>query len=297
MVKFKNILCVIKGNAVKRFVIFILLLSVLPLAVSADSLINRESSPVQVFLEAEQGTLLVAYHTIQIGKDNDPFNYRTQGGQEILFPFARYQAGLTISDRHLVSLLYQPLTIVTKVPFRDSVTMDDVPFDGSDNPMELTYGFPFYRLTYGYNLLRGDQAQLYVGAVLQLRNASIIFSEIGGEQIAVSQNLGPVPALFAQGRYVFPSGLTLMGEATGIFASSAFINGADFTFEGSLLDASLRAGYLLESGMEMFFNLRFLGGSAKGESEYDNAAWSKSKEQFTANYLGTVSASIGVTLR
>ena len=82
-----------------------------------------------------------------------------------------------------------------------------------------------------------------------------------------------------------------------MYASSAFINGADFEFEGSILDASLRAGYRLKYGMDIFMNLRFLGGSAAGVSEYEYENWTDSVEKATANYLATTSLTLGLTVR
>lgn len=263
----------------------------------SNSLLNREEAPVQLFFEAEQGTVAVLHHTIQIGDGGTVFDYRTQGGQEILFPFNRFTAGMTIQDRHRVSFLYQPLTVVTNVRFKDDVVIDDVTFaDGT--PMEITYGFPFYRVTYGYRVLNDPRTEMYLGAALQLRNASLVFKQIDGsaDNLTVSQNLGPVPALYAAASHRLDSGWVLRAEATGLYASSRFINGADFDFTGSLLDASLRMGYELKNNIEVFGNIRFLGGSASGESEYDRKFWTQSEETYTENYLATLTITLGALI-
>jgi hypothetical protein len=104
---------------------------------------------------------------------------------------------------------------------------------------------------------------------LQIRNASIVFKSIAGTatELYVSQNLGLVPALAIYSQYRFPFGLVLTADIAGIYASSAFFNGADFEFEGSILDASLRMGYELPNGLELFGNVRFFGGDFQwGES-------------------------------
>ena len=284
----------------KKMLPLILVMLVITAVLQGTSLINREDSPVAFHFEAEMGALSVVHHTYQVGENGDAFNFRTQGGQDILFPFTRFQAGMLIKDRHLVELLYQPLTIVTKVPFEGPVGMDGKKLDG---PMELTYGFPFYRATYGFDLLKDSRAQFFVGGVIQLRNASIIFAQLDGDsedndsEMVTSQNVGPVPALFIRGRYEFPSGLHLQGEATGIFASSRFINGANFEFEGSLLDASLRAGYGLKNDTDVFGVVRFIGGTASGTSESNRDRWSVPDETFTENRLAIVSVSIGAALK
>jgi len=146
-------------------------------------------------------------------------------------------------------------------------------------------------------LLEDKNRILAVGAALQIRNASIVFKAADGSNITVSQNVGLVPALNIYSRWELPSGINLSLDITGSYASSALINGASFDFEGSLLDASLRMGYRLKNQMEIFSNLRFLGGTSKGISEYPNTAWSQSVEQYTSNNLGTFSATLGLTIR
>lgn len=55
-------------------------------------------------------------------------------------------------------------------------------------------------------------------------------------------------------------------------------------------------GYRLKNQMEIYGNVRFLGGTAKGTSQYDNSAWSESIERYTSNNLGIVSVTIGLTV-
>jgi len=162
--------------------------------------------------------------------------------------------------------------------------------------MDIKYGFPFYRITYSYSFVKNDRLELAGGLALQARNASIVFKQANGEQMTVSQNVGPVPAINLYGRYNFNSGLYLSLDATGLYASSAIINGASFSFEGSILDASLRAGYPLRKGVDVFANLRFLGGTAKGDSEYIERTWSEPTQSYTSNVLATSSFTLGLSI-
>lgn len=285
----------------KRTIFFFIILTLLAAGLcSEESLINKKDSPVRFFLESEFGMLKIIYHTILIGDESEStgttFDYVDQGGQEILYPFKRFNAGFVINEKHRVSFLYQPLEIATEVTFKDDVIIDNVTFP-EGTPMEITYSFPFYRVTYGYDFFDEEYKDMGVGGALQLRNASIVFKEIAGEQMTVSQNLGPVPALYFFGKYSFKTGIYLQSEITGLYASSAFINGADFDFEGSILDASLRTGWTLKNNIDVFINLRFLGGSAAGTSEYDYENWTDSVEKATANYLATTSFTLGITVR
>jgi hypothetical protein len=276
-------------------------------ASNSVSLINEEDAPVQFFAEYEQGFIDILSHNIQTGGDGDNFNYVTQGGQDILFPFERINVGAVINDRHRISFLYQPLEINTVVPFQNSVTVDGKEIDGV---VELKYSFPFWRFTYSYDVLNRKDMTLGFGAALQIRNASIIFKEVDGtaddngdyvaSEASVSQNVGPVPALNIYYMWETPVGINISADITGLYASSAIINGASFDFEGSILDASIRTGYRLKHNMELFANLRFFGGTSKGTSSYDGSNWSVSSggsTRYGENNIATLTATLGFTIR
>ena len=139
-----------------------------------ESLLNKDDAPLQAFFEYEGGFVGVTGHTIQIGETGTEFDYVTQGGQDILLPFERFTVGVTLNERHRISFLYQPLEINTQVNFQDPVTIDGVTF-AAGTAMELTYGFPFYRVSYSYDLIDDPDRILGIGAALQIRDASIIF--------------------------------------------------------------------------------------------------------------------------
>ncbi len=284
----------------KKIIAFLMMaaLTVPAPAEIVGTLLNPANRPVQVFFETETGLFGVLKHTYQSGRTEEGatnFDFVNQGGQDILLPFDRYVAGVTVKDKHKIGLLYQPLNVVTRVTFRDDVMIDSVLF-GSGTPMEITYGFPFYRFTYSYYFVNNENLQLAGGLALQARNASIVFKAIDGSAMTVSQNVGPVPAFQFYGRYVLDSGLYFSLDATGLYASSAIINGATFEFEGSILDASLRMGYPLRIGLDVFGNLRFLGGTAKGSSEYVERTWSEPTQRYTENVLSTMSFTLGLSI-
>jgi len=246
------------------------------------------------FVETEQGTIALVHHTYQNGANNSEFDFIKQGGQNNLYPFSRYTVGATIEENHRLWFTYQPLELNTTVNFPSAVTIGGKSFSG---PMELTYSFPFYRMTYTYDLLGNyDNAYLGVGLALQIRNASIQFRQIDGanDKLYVSQNVGLVPALAIYSEYVFPFGLTLSADIAGSYASSAIINGADFEFEGSILDASLRMSYLVKEGYSLFANARFFGGTANGTSENVGDTWTDNVLPYTKNNIASLTFSAGL---
>jgi hypothetical protein len=254
----------------------------------------------EISATAELGAVKVLRHNIQLGTDGTKFDYVRQGGQEILFPFKRFSVELNLHRRHDVILLYQPLTIATKtrVPtdYPGGVVFDGVTFVPGTG-LNLKYGFDFWRASYLYRIVDSSAWVVSAGASLQIRNASIVFEGTEGDAVSVNQNLGPVPILKLRTEYRFRSGAFVGTEIDGFYASSAYINGADYQFEGSILDASLRAGVRLTETSDAFVNVRFLGGTAKGTSESDSRKWSESTTNYTDNSLSTLAVTLGARLR
>lgn len=266
-------------------------------AAGGTSLLTPKGAGYRLTIESELGIAKVLLNTIQIGQNGSKFNYVSQGGEELLIPFSRYQAELSIGKRNHVIFLYQPLLLQTesRVPAGQTVTIDDVTF-GPNTNLALTYSFPFWRISYLYDVVSNPRFVLGLGGSLQLRNASIRFANTDGSQLTVSQNLGPVPVLKVRARYELPSGVFFEGVADGFYATSAFFNGASFSFAGSILDASLRSGIELKKGAEAFINLRFLGGTATGNSQYAGSNWSDARSTYTDNRLATLELTLGASI-
>jgi hypothetical protein len=278
-----------KKNRTKTFITFTSMLTVL-LLLSSPLFASVDFKP---FFETEQGTIKILSHTYQNGTGGTDFDFVNQGGQENLYPFERYAVGATIDNRHRVWFTYQPLQLVTNVEFEDPVTIGSETF-GADTAMELTYSFPFYRLTYTYDLLANRKnAILGVGLAMQIRNASIIFKAVDGSGLYVSQNVGIVPALAIYSEYRFPFGLVLSADIAGSYADSKFFNGADFDFAGSILDASLRMGYEITEEFQLFGTVRFFGGTSEGTSSFDNSSWTVSDVPYTKNNISSLTFSAG----
>jgi len=177
------------------------------------------------------------------------------------------------------------------VQLKNDLVVDGVTFPAGSGVL-LNYGFPSYRVSYTYDVLRKGNSYLGLGLSLQLRNADIYFESLNGPQFIANKNVGPVPIIEIKGELWLGEKTYFATVIDGFYASSRFINGADFDFEGSVLDASLRAGLLLTDYLETYFNIRFIGGTAKGTSEN-----SDSPDGFTDNRLATINFSIGFQLK
>lgn len=261
---------------------------------------NKEDAFVKIIPNAELGVTKVLYHTLQFGKDGYAFDYVENGGQEILFLFQRYSIDTQLAERHIITLLYQPLTLETKTRIPEDLDggmqIDDVVFPPGSG-LDLKYGFDFWRLSYLYTFIKRDRFMLGAGLSLQLRNASIIFESTDGGNVTVNQNLGPVPIIKVKTEYRAPTGYFVGLEADGFYASSKIFNGADFPFAGWIYDAALQAGMEVNPASETFLSIRILGGGAEGTSDYDTVFWTKGNEPYTNNNLVTLILSGGIRLK
>lgn len=237
----------------------------------------------------EMGFLGVAFHRIQQGRDGTWFDYLKEGGQENLYLFLRTSAGIRFKDRHIVLFLYQPLRIKTQAVLQRDVTQQGVTFPAGTSVNTL-YGFDFYRASYLYDIFRDPRFELAVGASMQIRNAEITFTSADGSLRAVGQNLGPVPALKVRARYTFQSGWWLGLEVDGMYANIKGLNGSRRDVEGAILDASLRAGIHVGEWVDVFVNLRYLGGGARGGGPDPDSQG----DGYTRNWLHFITLSLGL---
>jgi hypothetical protein len=259
---------------------------------------------VRIVPHFEDGFISVLSHTYQSGAAGTPFNFVTQGGQDILFPYQRYSVDVILGKHNLVTLLYQPLTVNTRtVADRNGsnaglpVVIDDAAFP-SGTPIDITYGFDFWRLSYLYDFANGPATILAAGISLQIRNASIVFTSVGlsPEERAVQQNIGPVPILKLRLAHWFSPMFGLDLEADGFYASSAFFNGSTKAFTGWIWDAALSAKTHLAPGAAAYLTVRSIGGGATGNNAYAYKSATTSVNSYTSNALATFAVTLGVSL-
>jgi len=186
------------------------------------------------------GGLAVLSHRVTFGRQGTDFNYVRDGGQDNLFFVWRLSVDLEL-NRHTVVFLYQPLELDTRAQLARELVLDEERF-APGTPMTFKYGFPFYRVSYLYDLTPAPRFELAVGASVQIRNATIEFASLDGQQLKSYRNIGIVPLLKLRGRYTLDNGVYFGAEIDGIYAPIPGANGSDNKVTGALLDASLRAG-------------------------------------------------------
>ncbi|WP_224241420.1 hypothetical protein [Hyalangium gracile] len=275
---------------------FIPLVVLLGLSTAASAQEAPPEPRFQASIVGELGFLDVHANSVRYGQGGSLFRFTEEGGQDNLFLSTRLSAELSWRGRHTAVLLYQPIDLRGETVLSRDISFFDNSFPAG-TPLDVRYGFSFWRASYLYDLLAGAEWELAVGASLQLRNAALTFTSADGLRRWSSRDVGPVPALKVRGRYTFSSGAWLGLEVDGIYASGGLLNRnneAD-SFDAAILDASARAGMRLTRTMDVFLNLRYLGGGARGTDEQEAAMGLG--DGYSSNWLDTASVTLGFIYR
>jgi hypothetical protein len=238
---------------------------------------------------AEIGFVGVMDHKIQFSNSGTYFDYRRDGGQDVLFPVSRLSLELDIKERNTLTFLYQPLRLESTVLLNDDLIVDDLLFPQGTS-VNLLYNFPFYRLSYHRELLpKNDKFDLAIGGTVQIRNATISFESTDGTLYRTNRDVGIVPALKLKAQANVKPNFYLGLEADGIYAPVSYLNGSDNEVVGAILDASLRGGLRLSDNVTTFLNWRYLGGGAVGTSDdFDGPG-----DGYVRNWLHFTTVSVG----
>lgn len=236
----------------------------------------------------EAGFLSVLSHRIQFGQDGTYLDFVEQGGQDNLFFAARLSLELGLFRHHQIIFLYQPLTLESNNVMAENLRIDGLDFPAG-TPVNFSYGFSFYRLSYLYDFFGRRDLEVAMGLTLQIRNADITFSSGDGSLYRGERDIGLVPALKLRVTWYHESGFWLGTEIDGIYAPVSYLNGSDEEITGAILDASLRAGVTLPYNIQLFLNVRYLGGGAVGTNEDDEGPG----DGYTRNWLHFLTVTLG----
>ena len=259
------------------------------LAMATPSL-NDPDRAYQLALTAEVGFLAPMAHTIQFGSEGDKLDYVSEGGQDNLFPFVRPTVDLRWRKQHFAAL-YQPLDLRSTVVLDRDLAVDDLVFPAGA-PIDMRYGFSFWRLSWGHRFVERENAELTFGLGLQIRNATVSFIQSDGTQAESNRDIGPVPLLELGWSRRFDDGAFFEAELDGFYAPIKYLNGRDVDVIGAIADMQLRAGIALASPTEAFLGLRYLGGGAEGTGTPDGTG-----DGFTRNWLHFLTLTVGFRVR
>lgn len=239
----------------------------------------------------ELGFIGVIDHRLQFSKDNTYFDYRKDGGQDVLFDISKYSLDLDLDPTHSLVFLYQPLRLENKNTLKEDMKQDNITF-AKGTPMNFLYNFPFFRASYLYDFNKDPFEQLAIGASLQIRNATIAFESLDGKQLVSNRDIGPVPIIKFRSRHRLGKHWWFGSEIDGFYAPVSYLNGNTNDVIGAILDANFRIGANLSDRYYPYLNLRYIGGGAVGTS---NNPDNLSGDGFTNNWINTIAVTLGMT--
>ena len=252
--------------------------------------IEEQEAPFEATAIAELGFVAPFYHRVQLGEEGSDFDYVSEGGQDVLFSFRRFSIDVVLGERHGVTFLWQPLDLQTRVRLDRDVVFDEATFE-EGRPLFVRYSFPFYRLSYTFDVLGGERSELGLGGGLQIRNATLEFEAADGSLRRERRDVGLVPLLKVRGRHQLQSRWWFGTEIDGFYAPIRYLNISDTDVVGAILDASLRVGAEVGEEVDLYLNVRYLGGGAEGTSPPDGPS-----DGFTRNWLNLAVLSLGFAL-
>ena len=250
-------------------------------------------APFDIRLVAEAGFADALSNFGQFGVDGTRVDFRRAAGQDNLLAYTRWSVELDIGRRHTLVFLYQPLSSTGAFTPSTEQRIEGVSF-AAGAPIRTDFGFPFYRLSYLFEVVQRERGHLAVGLTGQIRNADYRYSRLDGQAFARNASVGFVPALKARAELMLSRTAFLGFEADGIYAPISVLNGSTNETVGAILDASLRAGLRLGARGDAFVNLRYLGGGATNE---DPANFAKNWLHFLFVGIGASIDVLGVPTR
>ncbi len=188
-------------NIKSKMLFFALLLSIITLNARANWSIDVES-----------GIAFNGYNDVRIPGNTGTDISLTDDLEADPAAFVRLRLSKEFNKKHILSLLAAPLSI------KASGRVDrDIDFNGvrfvSQEPLNSTYRFDSYRLTYRYTLVNKTSFRAGIGVTAKIRDASIKIES--PNNVSEKKNTGFVPLInFAlDWRFAQNIGLMLKGDA------------------------------------------------------------------------------------
>lgn len=155
-------------------------------------LMGFPTAKAQVFIDIESGLVFGGYNDVRIPGDGGTRFSLTDDLKSENEWFYRLRGGFTFNKRHTISLLYAPLTVKSDGSIDRPIEFSGTTFP-SNTPLNGTYKFNSYRLTYRYDFVHKTKTEFGLGVTAKIRDAKIDLSSQG--LAAEKENFGVVPLI------------------------------------------------------------------------------------------------------
>jgi len=161
---------------------------------------------------------------------------------------------LQLSERHGLRLLYAPFSLTGTGSPESPVVFAGATFE-RDVPVDATYTFNSYRVSYRWRAHEGDSHAAWLGVTAKVRDATISLAQ--GATASRKDDLGFVPLLHAAAEWRPGAHWHLSLDADGLAGGP-----------GRAIDASFKVGYDLGDRWSIRAGYRTLEGGADVEDVY-----------------------------
>jgi len=221
------------------------------------ALAAAQTSPFE--LELEFGPVWQTKNDVEIPNDGTAtrFSLPDVVGEG---PWSAGRAYVTwnFAERHGLRLLYAPLSVTETGTPAAALSFAGASYVGNV-PVEATYTFNSYRLSYRWRVHSSERSAAWVGLTAKVRDASIGLAQ--GSTASRKDDLGFVPLLHVAADRRFGSRWYVSFDADALAGGP-----------GRAVDASLKLGYDLDDRWSIRAAYRTVEGGADVESVY-NFAW------------------------
>ena len=210
-------------------------------------------------LQLEAGPAWQSYNDVEIPNDGTATRFSlTELAGAGPWPAARAYLSWRFAERHSLRLLVAPFSLT-----ETATPTGPIRFAGADfvalEPLEATYTFNSYRLTYRWRFHEGQRTTAWLGFTAKIRDAAIALSQ--GEIRSRKDDLGFVPLLHFAGDWSPGDRWSLSLDADALAGGP-----------GRAIDAYLGLGYRLDRSWSLRAGYRAVEGGADVDSVY-NFAW------------------------
>lgn len=203
----------------------------------------------QFSIDLETGAIFSGYNDVRIPGDTGTLFSFSQDLKSDPSAFARVRLLYDFNPRHHIAVLVAPLTI------KASGEVDrDLLFAGgtfpANTPLEGTYRFNSYRVTYRYDFYRKEKLEIGVGFTAKIRDAEIRLE--GAGMSASKTNVGFVPIIHFRMLWHIQDALGFLLEGDALAAPQGRAEDVQAALRYKVSDhLTLRAGYrVLEGGAD-----------------------------------------------
>jgi hypothetical protein len=209
----------------------------------------------RLIVELEGGPVWQSYNDVEVPNDGTATRFALD---ELAgtgpWPAGRLYLTWNLGERHGLRALVAPFSLT-----ETGTPAEPIGFAGADyaagEPVEATYTFNSYRLTYRYRALGGDRSAAWIGFTAKIRDATIALEQ--GPTSSRKDDVGFVPLLHLAGDWYFAPDWRLRFDADGLAGGP-----------GRAIDATLKLGYDIGRHWTVSAGYRTLEGGADVDEVY-----------------------------